>query len=101
MDQAPGDVGEALDLLMREGYGIDVTVTAAGVKWALCGHSHSGSEVVAERVFRFEGTSDPDDESIVFGVVCPTCGARGSIVSAYGPGADPDVLDQITMIRHG
>ena len=44
--------------------------------------------VVVDRFFRFEGPSDPADEAIVLGVHCSACGARGTIVSAFGPDAD-------------
>jgi hypothetical protein len=99
MSAAPETVTDALTLLAADGYDVDVSVTSGGVHWAVCGHNHPGSEVVAERVYRFEGETDPGDEAIVFGVRCPTCGARGSLVSAYGPSADPEVLDHVTMIR--
>ncbi len=37
--------------------------------------------------FRFEGASDPDDESLVMGVHDPASGVKGVLVSAYGPSA--------------
>jgi hypothetical protein len=54
--------------------------------------------VLVERVYRFEGPSDPADEAIVLGVCCPKCGARGIIVSAFGPDADPEVLGAVAML---
>jgi len=35
----------------------------------------------------------------VLGVACPDCGARGVIVSAYGPDADPEYLALLEQVR--
>jgi hypothetical protein len=45
---------------------------------------------IVERVYRFEGDSDPADEAIVLGVHCPALGVRGVVVSGYGAAIDPD-----------
>ncbi len=45
--------------------------------------------------YRFEGASNPDDESLVLGLHDPDSGARGVLISAYGPsasGAEADIL---------
>ena len=34
---------------------------------------------------RLEGASDPDDMLAIAAVVCPSCGARGTLVLNYGP----------------
>jgi hypothetical protein len=50
------------------------------------------------QTYRYEGNTDPGDESVVFGIVCPDCGAKGIVVSAYGPDADPEVFDLLTRL---
>ena len=42
--------------------------------------------------------SNPDDEAIVIGVTCPACEAKGVLVSAYGPAADPEELAGVRMV---
>ena len=42
-----------------------------------------------------EGASDPDDMLALVAMTCPQCGARGTLVLAFGPmapEADVDVL---------
>lgn len=39
---------------------------------------------------RTEGASDPDDMLAILGLVCPSCGAHGTIVLGYGPESDAD-----------
>ena len=49
-------------------------------------------------MYRFEGTSDPDDEMLVLGVSCPRCQARGVIVSAYGVDVDADQAEALRLL---
>jgi hypothetical protein len=43
---------------------------------------------VVEQTFRFEGASDPDDESILLALSCPACGTKGTLLLPYGPAMD-------------
>jgi hypothetical protein len=94
----PETVLDAVRLLAADGYGTSIT-PATTVRCAQCGHEHALGELLAERVYRFEGPSDPDEEAIVVGVRCGECGMRGTIVSAYGPAADPDVILGLSMLE--
>ena len=55
-------------------------------------------EAVVERMYRFEGDSDPGDEMVVFGVRYPNSGVRGTLVSAFGPAADPEAMRHLSYI---
>jgi hypothetical protein len=64
-----------------------------------CGHRVSPADVQIDRVVRFEGASDPDDEAAVFALTCVECGMKGLYVVAYGPsmsGADADVVAHLS-----
>ena len=55
-----------------------------------------GVQVLARA--RVEGVSDPDDESLILGIVCPNCNVKGTLVLAYGPRAgrtDAQVLEAL------
>jgi hypothetical protein len=99
--QAPDTVTEALEILVADGYTESFDVRAGRVRCHACGDAHDAGEAVVERIYRFEGTSDPDYEDIVFGLHCPVCDARGTLVSAYGPGADPEELDALRILGRG
>ena len=47
---------------------------------------------------RLEGASDPDDMAQVSGLVCPACGALGTFVSLFGPGAETDAADVMVAL---
>jgi hypothetical protein len=95
---APRTVLEAVQLLEAEGYTGSIT-PAATVRCGACGEEHPIGDLLVERVYRFEGPSDPDEEAIVLGVRCGSCQARATIVSAYGPGADPEVILGLSMLE--
>jgi hypothetical protein len=96
--RAPDTVTEALQLLASDGYTESFDVDKGVVRCHGCGASHDAEGAIVERIYRFEGMSDPDDEEIVFGLHCPACGARGTLVSAFGPLADPDELAALRIL---
>jgi hypothetical protein len=96
---APETVLEAVQLLESEGYTATLTILTDGtIRCGSCSQTHAVSDALVDRVYRFEGASDPDDEAIVLGVRCPQCDAKSTFVSAFGPNADPAVLDRLQML---
>lgn len=95
----PDTVTEAIELLRSEGYEADFELTDGSLRTvgdrALC----TAGEAVVERLFRFEGPSDPGDEMIVFGLHDPGSGVRGTLASGYGPTADPELLEHLAGMR--
>jgi hypothetical protein len=84
---------EAVRMLEADGYLASFTIDAG------LGCDHPFDALLAERVFRFEGPSDPDEEAIVLGVRCSVCATRGTIVSGYGPSADPVLIERLTLLE--
>lgn len=52
------------------------------------GSEHAPEELVVEEVVRFEGTSDPQDEAVLFALRTCDGAVRGTFAAAYGPHAD-------------
>ena len=98
-EDAPQTVLEAVQLLERDGYTASISVRPDGtMPCNACNHTHAVGDALVDRVFRFEGASDPDDEAIVLAVRYPDCGAKGVVVSGYGPSADPAVLAHLQLL---
>ena len=95
---SPSGVAEAVQLLRADGYDDSIEVSAAGIWCEGCKQHHPVNGVIQERVYRFEGASNPDDMSIVVGLRCQICGRTGVVVSAYGPGADPQLFDILNQM---
>ncbi len=97
-DSAPDTVTEAMVLLAAEGYTADVVLGASTFTCAGCSHALPVVDASVDRVFRFEGESDPGDEMIVIGLSCPSCGQRGILVSAFGPDADQEHAEALRTL---
>lgn len=95
MVDAPDTVTDAVRLLREAGYDADFSLHVDDIGCSVCGGRHGAAGAIIERVFRFEGDTDPADEAIVVGLRCPDCGARGVLVSAYGPDAEPGLADLV------
>ncbi len=92
---APETVTEAVNLLAALGYDATFEWHDGELHCNACGATHALKGARVERVYRFEGPSDPADEAIVLGVLCPVCGAKGTFVSAFGSDADPDLFEEL------
>ena len=99
MDESPNTVTEAIELLRDRGYTNDFELVDDELR--ICGADTvcRVDEAVVERLYRFEGPSDPGDEMIVFGLRDPSTGVRGTLASAYGPSADPERTARLTGLR--
>lgn len=94
----PTSVLEALQTLERDGYTATIELRADGLHCGACDAVHTADRADVERVYRFEGPSDPDEEAVVYAIRCGVCGAGGTLVSAFGPGADPEIADRLVML---
>jgi hypothetical protein len=77
-----GRLGEA-------GYRVQFVVSDDSVICQACGTMTEPELLAVHEVFRFEGMSDPDDESVLFALQ-GSCGHRGTLVAAYGPDTTAD-----------
>lgn len=79
-------LSEAVDRLSNAGYPDDFHAMPDGLRDRETGRIHAPESLVIENVLRFEGESDPADESVVFALSSPTQDLRGTYVVVYGPG---------------
>jgi hypothetical protein len=92
---APETVVDAISLLKEEGYEIEFQLVDGHLACDADDQRCPTGDAVVERLFRFEGPSDPGDEMVVFGLLDPGTGRRGVLASGFGPAADPEVLDHL------
>ena len=95
---APETVTDAIRFLESEGYDANISIADQSLHCSECGAPYAVGDVVVDYTFRFEGPTDPGDEAIVLGLELPSCGAKGVVVSAYGPDADPELLDVVAAL---
>lgn len=98
MSEAPDTVVDAEAMLRGQGYTADVQLLHGVLHFRDGDATTSTEQVVVERLYRFEGDSDPGDEMVVFGVRDPASGARGVLATAFGLAAAPDVVDHVRVL---
>ncbi len=91
----------AIQDLQKEGYTADFNLCNAGVEHKHKKHIHKATELDVIKFYRFEGMSNPDDNTILY-VIETTTGEKGLLVDAYGmyAGNVPrDLIEKLKMIR--
>ena len=61
------------------------------------------ASVHIDQQYRFEGASDPDYESLILALHAPESGARGVLITAYGPSAsasEAEVLSGLAVVAN-
>lgn len=89
-------VARVVDRLSQEGYPEQFRAEVDGLR-AVHGATYSPDDVVVEKMARFEGVSDPDDECVVFAVRAPD-GTKGTFTVTYGP-EEEDAIEQEVLRR--
>jgi hypothetical protein len=95
---APDTVTEAVALLTELGYVDDLDIKDGCLVCHAEDAPHPLAAAVVDHQFRFEGPSDPGDESIVLGLSLPQWGRKGVLVSAYGHDADPEKTEALLAL---
>lgn len=93
---------DTLSERMREleavGWVEQLSVSGGGVSCDGCRCWAAAEDVVVDEVYRFEGVSDPGDESILFAISMP-CGHRGTLPASYGKDTEPEVAEVVKRLR--
>ncbi len=89
---------DATDRLRARGFDHDFSATSSGrLRCAASDVEHDPEVMRIEEIVRYEGASDPNDQSIMLALSC-RCGRRGLYSAAFGPDtaeADVAVLHRI------
>ncbi len=76
-------LSEMLNLLHEKGYIHDFEMIDEGLKSKDTNEVFKPHEVIIEKVYRFEGDSDPADMSVLYGIAAKS-GTKGTLIDAYG-----------------
>ena len=93
-------LSEAITDLKKRGYGEDFNIKPHCVECPSLSLELHPENFTVDEFHRFEGMSNPDDNSIVF-AISSTDGVKGTLVDAYGLYADnlTDAMIQKLAIR--
>ena len=83
-------LASCINHLVKEGYTEDFKIIDSGMISLQSENVYRPEQVHVLNFFRFEGASDPADNSILYAIEIDD-GTKGTLTDAYGPYADPAV----------
>lgn len=87
-----------INSLVQAGFTEDYKITSGKLKALKRERIYSPEEVKILNFYRFEGDSDPADNSILYAIET-TDGSKGTLVDAYGPYADSKISAFIHQVE--
>jgi len=88
----------AIAALARRGYTAEFVVDGSRLRVANTDRGFPPEQLRIRDYYRFEGTSDPDDMSVIYALEARD-GTRGTLTDAYGAYADPAVGAAVGRMR--
>jgi hypothetical protein len=93
---------QAIARLRAAGYEYEFEMVEDGIRCPECDQVVAPEEVRIDETVRFEGSSNPSDEAVVFALSSGPCGHKGTLTSAFGPSVGGEVADVFRRLgRHG
>lgn len=91
-------LSEITNLLGEKGYTVDFNLKNTCIE---CNHNHLEifpGEFIVDRHYRFEGSSDPADEAIVFAISSSKYNLKGVLINGYGISSDSVTNEMIKAL---
>ncbi|RYZ22214.1 MAG: phosphoribosylpyrophosphate synthetase [Sphingobacteriales bacterium] len=99
MKESFGTLSETIDGLIESGYTLDFNIRQESLVCNRTNIMFSPEEFQIDKVYRFEGATDPDDESIVYAISSLNSDVKGVLVNGYGISADPATSKLVEKLR--
>jgi len=94
-----GTLSQTLNGLKEMGYPFDFNIKEECVVCNRTNITLSPEDFRIDKVYRFEGESNPDDESVVYAISSPEYGVKGTLVNGYGISADESVSKMVAQLQ--
>lgn len=94
-------LASCINKMVQDGYEEDFKISESGLLSMHAEKLYQPGEVNIVNFYRFEGASDPADNSILY-VIETNDGVKGTLTDAYGPYADPQVskfMEEVSEIH--
>jgi hypothetical protein len=91
---------EAINGLRKEGYTEDFNLQQQCIECREGQYKIFHDEFVVDKYFRFDVSSDPSDQSIIYAISSEKYGLKGILINAYGIYSEPvtnEMLDKLKM----
>ncbi len=87
-----------LNSLAREGFVTQFKALKNGLKSLTTDRVYQKDDIKIVSFYRFEGESDPSDNSILYAIVTSS-GEKGTLTDAYGAYSDPNVSSFVKEVE--
>jgi hypothetical protein len=91
-------LSEAIAALRAQGYTEDFNLQAHCLDCRVGEIQLFPHEFEIDKLFRFYGASDPDDESILYAISSDTYDLKGLLVNGYGASSDPLTQEMVEKL---
>ncbi|RPI15798.1 MAG: hypothetical protein EHM58_13360 [Ignavibacteriae bacterium] len=91
-------LSEMIELLHHKGYIHDMEITEHGLKSKDTDELFKPEELIIEKVYRFEGDSDPADMAVLYGITSNS-GTKGTLIDAFGTYQNPRIGEFLKKVR--
>ena len=99
MPATPETVSQAIEAVKKEGYTEDFNLRQDCLECRNGRFRVFHDEFHIDKFYRFEGDSDPGDESIVYAISSEKHGLKGVLVNAYGIYSEPLTDQMLEKLR--
>ena len=90
----------AVTRLRDSGHEADYSAREEGLRCSVCGEITDPTDVAIDEIVRFEGVTDPGDESALYALSSTVCGHDGTLAVAFGPSMSPEEVDVVRSLRN-
>src|SRR5437868_1520764 len=98
-----GSLSESLQVLVEQGYTENFTPKRDHLECCSGKYKFFPEDIRVDEMLRFENTSDPDDQSIIYAISSVSQGIKGIYVESYGIYQDDlsyEMLQRLKDHRH-
>ena len=88
MKESYGTLSETINGLKKDGYSLDFNVQQERIVCHQANTVLSPEDFEIDKVYRFEGASNPEDQSVLYAISSAKFDVKGVLVNGYGISAD-------------
>lgn len=100
LEESYGTLSETNNALIELGYTHDFNVREECLICHQLDMTLSPDDFEIDKAYRFEGASNPDDQSVLYAISSPKYNIRGTIVNGYGVSADEATDLLVAKLRY-
>lgn len=99
MKESYGTLSQTINGLKKEGYILDFNIPEEYLVYRKADMILSPDDFKIDKVYRFEGETNPDDQSILYAISSAKFGIKGVLVNGYGISSDVNINKLISKLN--